>query len=821
MILRAAVAPERFLTRGFARYLSRSARGTPEARARASVDPGIALPRELRRFLDLTSGSGLASVGDFVVPGGRFATSRFTTLLTNAERDDVSRAKLVAILASAVPFGTSRSGAIWIHVLADASSPERDVVAALDPAAPCEPRLVCRSSGAFAVFCAVPRDDDAPPVSTRLGGPGIAEEEAVRAALVRARTLADLLVGTDAQVRAAAKALARRPPGVAPSPPHTARARTRTVPIALGALVETFFRDEPTAALEVLARHADSADALVGDAARTLAAALTRATVAPKRAKRSSSRVRAPASDLIRRREMALRAARSEARAPAESSPDPARLTRAIVATIDATKAVDPTTREAREEALLALGELGDRTIVSALLARAVTGDEVAVEMLAATGDESLGPRLLDLVLRDGRRLRQLESAVVRALAAIGARDACPTLRMMLADNPMTNWRDGIERASLVRELVTALGILADEGAGELLLGVLEAKSQEYRAIVPLAAWAVGRIRYLPALPTLERLLSSPKEVVTCEAIWAVGEVAHAHPSVRTHAATLLEGLAGLEPGAEITRLTAIVKARGARGGPRAFELRRTLDRALWEPGFRQEETSRRRVWALRAMKELADLGFRDRARSEFAVLLGHESIRHFVTRDDPRVRRAAEEAFTAWEVQVPKTRRYYAFVLDELERRGGLDALHDALRDPLGVYRHNVATRLAELADPRSIRPLAEATARLFSEPPTSTYEYDDAPAHVVAFVRALAKANLREGNDVLIEGLRSGHHQVRAVVAENTPEDPRFVPELMAMLGDPRSFLRSRAEKSLASLGALGPLADDAARPELEGRA
>ena len=44
--------------------------------------------------------------------------------------------------------------------------------------------------------------------------------------------------------------------------------------------------------------------------------------------------------------------------------------------------------------------------------------------------------------------------------------------------------------------------------------------------------------------------------------------------------------------------------------------------------------------------------------------------------------------------------------------------------------------------------------------------------------------------------------------MIAENAPDDERFVPELMAMLGDPRSFLRSRAEKSLTSLGAL-PLA------------
>ena len=182
---------------------------------------------------------------------------------------------------------------------------------------------------------------------------------------------------------------------------------------------------------------------------------------------------------------------------------------------------------------------------------------------------------------------------------------------------------------------------------------------------------------------------------------------------------------------------------------------------------------------------------------------LGHDAIRYFVTRDDHRIRRAAQAAFAAWGVPVPATRRYYAHALDELEAREGLPALHEALRDPLGLFRHNIATRLAERAHASSVRPLAEATARLFAEPPTSTYEYDDAPSNLVAFVRALAKLNQPEGNDVLIEGLRSGNHQVRAVVAENAPEDPRFVPVLMAMLGDPRSFLRSRAERSLTSLG------------------
>jgi HEAT repeat protein len=435
-----------------------------------------------------------------------------------------------------------------------------------------------------------------------------------------------------------------------------------------------------------------------------------------------------------------------------------------------------------------------------------------AVDMLAALRDPQAVAPLISVLQREPQRSRVLEAAVVRTLAALDATSASHVLRTLLAHNPMPSWREGIERGALVKEIVAALGTLRDETAGPRLLDVLEATSQEYRAVLPVAAWALGRIRHLPALTTLERLLESKKEPPTCEAIWAVGAIGSVHPAGRLRAGTLLDGITGLEPGAELVRLTALAKVRSTTGdGPRTSELRRALERAIWEPAFRQEESSRRRIWALRSLEELAaerpapGSGTRRGGKSDdiHPYFLGHEAVRYFVTRDDHRVRRAAEEAFAAWSVPVPATRRYYSVGLDELEARGGVDALHEALRDPLGVFRHNVATRLAARAHPSSVRPLAEATARLFAEPPTSTYEYDDAPSHLVAFVRALAKLNQPEGNDVLIDGLRTGNHQVRAVVADNAPDDERFVPELEAMLGDPRSFLRSRAERSLASLG------------------
>jgi hypothetical protein len=847
---RAAATPELFLTRGLARFASRLDAVPPRERARASALSraprdafAVELPRELVQLFEASAGRAL---GDFVPtvsrgPSGALRPDAFAGLLAAARQNALARARLTAYLAGTVPFGATRGGELWIYVLAEPTSPSRGVIATLAPAVPSVPQLAFRGASTFALACALDESaaagEDASRVTeirTRLPSPGVAEQEGVRAAFERATTLFDLLTAGDPAVRRAAKRLASRP-FEPPRPPHPSRVKPgrrgrqtkgdRTTPLALGPLVEAFFRKEGDELDAIVTAQLMSNDALVRAAAAVLADALT-TTKKPRTAL---------ARDLARRRAVGLRAALAETKPALESSADRAQITRRMVELVDTSPiATDPlATTAPREEALRALAELGDRSVVPGLVARAVTGDLAAVDMLAALGDpQAIGP-LVGLLRREPQRYRLLEATVVRALGALGANGAAGAMRALLADNPMPSWREGIERGVLVKELVAALGALRDEEAGPRLLDVLEATSQEYRAIVPVAAWALGRIRHLPALTTLERLLSSPKVPPTCEAIWAVGEIGAAHPDARTHAGTILDRLAELsrlEPGAEMVRLTALVKIRGATGdGPPTAELRSALERAVWEPAFRQEEGSRRRIWALRSLGELASAhaaasaaassataladgpppssrrGRAPRARSDEAdpYFLGHEAVRYFVTRDDHRVRQAAEEAFAAWGVPVPATRRYYVSVLDELEARGGLEALHEALRDPLGLFRHNVATRLAERADASSVRPLAEATARLFAEPATSTYEYDDAPSHLVAFVRALARLNRPEGNDVLIEALRAGNHQVRAVVAENAPDDERFVPELMAMLGDPRSFLRSRAERSLASLG------------------
>ena len=821
-MLRATAAPERFLTTGgFARFVSRSKTRAPRRRRPArALDLGLVLPGDLHRFLLAVSGATVA--GLTFKSSGAPKMSLFLAPTPTSEPGTAELVRRVAWLAGAIPFGETLEGEVLAYFVIE---PLNGVIVSIEPRR-LKPTLICRGAGELAVMCALHEAEEsyeAPevPFPRALG---LADDEAVRARLERGRLLLTILQGTDTQVRGAARTLALKPIDLPPvgglwaAPSSTRRTskpriEERSGPLALAALVEAFFRQDDAELAPRLTAHSASPDAIVREAVGLLAGARPQAL---PRTPAISGRTRRPSAlvgELERRRGIALRGARTRLETSTGASME---RTRRIVARFDALPPnVDSYAAiHEREEMLLALAELGDREIMLELVPRAQNGDAAAIEMLAALGDRSLVPWLNDRIASGGpSRGRRHDTVVARFLAAMGAREAAPALRALLEENPMRSWRDGLERSSLVLELVVALGELRDEGSSKLLLEILESSVQEYRPIIPSAAWALGRLRHLPALAPLERLLFSPKEPISCEVVWAIGEIAFAHEPARAAVSALLGRVTGLDPGAEVIRLTALAKIGEREAAPRSADLRKALDRALWEPAFRQEETSRRRAWALRALEELATIARSETntrlepdARLEPGVLfLGHDAIRHLVTRDDHRVRRAAEAAFTAWELPVPEVRPYFAEGLPELEKLGGVGALLEAVRDPLGVFRHNVATRLAAIGDARAVRPLAEATARLFTEPPTSTYEYDDAPPNLVAFVRALASFNHPEGNDVLIEGLKSDNHQVRAVVAESAPDDPRFVPELMAMLGDPRSFLRSRAEKSLTTLGAL----------------
>ena len=175
---------------------------------------------------------------------------------------------------------------------------------------------------------------------------------------------------------------------------------------------------------------------------------------------------------------------------------DAASLTKLIVDRIEALpfQAEAFGARQEREETLLALTHLGDRAILPELRTRALGGDATAVEMLAAFGDRELAVRAVDFLSAENRRIQPFDVALVRLLALLDAREAAPTLRRLLETSPLTSWRAGLERGPLVMALVTALGELGDEASAPQLVTILDATSQEYRPVIPLAATALGRL---------------------------------------------------------------------------------------------------------------------------------------------------------------------------------------------------------------------------------------------------------------------------------------------------------------------------------------
>ncbi len=437
-----------------------------------------------------------------------------------------------------------------------------------------------------------------------------------------------------------------------------------------------------------------------------------------------------------------------------------------------------------REEALIALGELGSSQIVPLLVGRARRGDRKAVEMLAALKDPRAVPHLLALLDGKADRYHHFDTAVVHALRTHGARGAVPKLLAILARNPLSDWKTGIERGDLVQEVVLALGALGDRAATPALLKVLASTNKEYDEVHPLAAGALAALGASEALGALGERLDTAREGAAAEEIWAYGEIASKEPDRRDEARARLAGLTGLDMAAEVVRAAALAKL-GRDHGPFV----EALSPALTSPGHRKLDTSRQRIWAWRCFGEIG------------RVSLDAETMHHFVTIDDHAVRAAATRALARQQIVTPDARPYFSFVLDGLEETGGLAALHDAVRDPWGVFRYNVALRLARIADKASVRVLCDVMRALYEEPVTSTYDYDDPPFHLRWFARSLGSFQDLEASSCLIEGLASANHHVRQVIASDSPKDDRVIPALVRLLDDPRPLLRSRAQHALES--------------------
>ena len=154
-MLRAAAAPERFLDRGFARFVSRPGvlRRGRASRSGVKVELGVALPLDLTKFLAALDGGSLVDVT------ARPTLASLNTLMPALWRTPgttsasmATAVRVVALFANAVPFGETHEGELLAYFLADA--PARGIVAAIAPDT-FTARLVCRGAAELAVMCSL------------------------------------------------------------------------------------------------------------------------------------------------------------------------------------------------------------------------------------------------------------------------------------------------------------------------------------------------------------------------------------------------------------------------------------------------------------------------------------------------------------------------------------------------------------------------------------------------------------------------------------------------------------------------------------------
>jgi len=430
-----------------------------------------------------------------------------------------------------------------------------------------------------------------------------------------------------------------------------------------------------------------------------------------------------------------------------------------------------------REEALLALSQLGSKRVVPLLLSRAVAGDRKAVDMVGALGDPRSIPHLEGLLFSPSDPYRRLEIAVVSALRRLKAVSTTPTLCRLLEENQLSDWRKGIERGALVREILSTLGALGDLSAQTTLMAALSSQLKEHKELMPLSARALGDLGASNAGDLLISTISSLRSPPSVDFFWALLRISSKHAGA--HA--LLQSLSPADLASEVVRIAGVGSAD---------EFANAFYKATTEPAYRLSDTLERRAWAWRALGERTDISIRA------------DAITKGVTSDEHEVRGAALRSLRTANRSFPEARYYFRVVVDAIEQEGGDAALGDAVADPLGVFRYNAALKLAAKGAP--MERVAEVARKMFAEPALSSFDYSDPPHALEWFVRALAKSKHPKAHEALLAAFESKNAQVRALAVEHAPADDRTRPLMKRLLADESALVRGRSEKALArSLG------------------
>ncbi|RMH41630.1 MAG: HEAT repeat domain-containing protein [Deltaproteobacteria bacterium] len=530
------------------------------------------------------------------------------------------------------------------------------------------------------------------------------------------------------------------------------------------------------------------------------------------------------------------------------SEPDPAvkRAAAQILGDLGDDRAVAPLVRaladpnpQVRHDVVVALGTIGTPSVVVPLLGR-LEDDKADVRRAAVDQLASLGDRraVIPLVGAFADASADVRVAAVRAVGRLGDRAAVPALVRLFRDpNPRVR-----------AEAVDALGNLEAVDAADILISELRrgALKRDFRERVAFALGKLGRAGDARAVTVLVETLADPRlRAAATEALRVAGRAAV--PALVRHLDGELAGdpasaVALLRDAADPAATDALVRelgrgrvsrglvldALGAAGDRRALvPVLTLLDDA--DPAVRRQ--------AMRALRPLLDAPAAD-------VLIGA------MDDDDPEVRSLAAEylGILASRAAVPRLARAVrdghplrlryaaAEALGRIGDARAVPALVDALRAGPSPLRRAAADALAAIADESAVPPLlalvrgdVEADARGHAARALGGVLRDRPRADARAALAPLCASGPVEVSLAAIGALGAmadpaARDTLVAVARTADPERRRAAVAALGALADPaaapavRAALRARDDRvAAAAAWALGDLGDVAAVADL----
>jgi WD40 repeat protein len=381
-------------------------------------------------------------------------------------------------------------------------------------------------------------------------------------------------------------------------------------------------------------------------------------------------------------------------------------------------------------------------------------------------GDPRLLPRLKRLLpLR--ARFNHTLIGVVGALGAMGAREIAGTLIAMLTEFAIGDeFTSEIENKGVLIAAVEALGALREPLAVPALAKVAREHGKRYEGVAPKAIKALGRIGDRRGTPALVAALDGPYRDVAAYALAQLGD-----PAAREPLADLVDRLVG--------------------DASQTIYLR-TMQAALAErPDLAVAEEALGVVMANKfAAVELHETAIR--------MIAERALLEPFIDAEQPEVRAAVWAKLGVTPVWLDRAR------VDRIFEDDGPAGLDRALREPSGVFKHNVLRKAVDKKCGAQVAAAAIAVARNVTRFEHYTHGYvKDKYEALEDTVEAVMRLGT-EATDAFVEAEWLGHPSV--LVREAVDDGFRGASKRLKKLEDSELRRHPRAPRSG---GAITPAA------------